>query len=130
MRWKRSVGAGTLLEVSFEAARADPVQGLVLEVDRGHLAWDEHGEEDRAIRLWADRHDSVVLRVTARGPRPVTLSAWHAWLDDGDGLGSETVQAGERIIAEDHPGGTVLRCGGGDLVARVALRQRARASSA
>jgi hypothetical protein len=127
-RWVRSVGAGTLLEVSFEDARPDPVQGLVLEVDRGHLAWDEQGEEASAIRLWADRHDSVVLRITARGPRKVTLSAWHAWMDPD--LGGDVVRRGERIRVEDGPDGVRLHCGSDDLVARVAVRQRDRASSA
>lgn len=114
--------------MSFEDARSDPVQGLVLEVDRGHLAWDEQGEEAAAIRLWADRHDSVVLRITARGPRTVTLSAWHAWIDPE--LGGEVVRRGERMRIEDSAGGVRLHCGSGDLVAHVAVRQRDRASSA
>src|SRR5215213_9127010 len=84
-RWTRTIAAGTLLEVSFEQAR--PEQALVFEVDRGRLAWDEQGEEGRALRVWADRHESVVLRLTGRFSR-ATLTVWHAWIDhdelDGD----------------------------------------------
>jgi hypothetical protein len=128
-RWQRKIGAGTLLEVSFEHARADPPQALVLEVDRGRLAWDEQGEEARSIRVWADRHDTVVLRLTGRFAR-VNLAAWHAWLEH-DELDGEVVRRGERMLAEERGGGTTLRCGDGDLVARVTLRarQRARTSS-
>ena len=114
--------------MSFEHARDRPVQGLVLEVDRGHLAWDEQGEEDTEIRLWADRHDSVVLRSTSRGVH-VGLSVWHAFLDI-DELSGDVVREGGRIVAEEDEGGVLLRCGDGDLIARVAVRQRARASSA
>ncbi len=124
-RWESTIGAGTLLEVSFEHARADPPQALVLEVDRGRLAWDEQGEEGRSIRVWADRHETVVLRLTGRFTR-VSLTAWHAWLEQ-DELDGEVVRRGERMLAEEHGDTTVLRCGDGDLVARVALRQRARA---
>jgi hypothetical protein len=129
-RWERSIGAGTLLEVSFEHARADPPQALVLEVDRGRLAWDEQGEEARSIRIWADRHDTAVLRLTGRFTK-VTLTAWHAWLEQ-DELDGEVIRRGERmLVADDRPGGATLRCGDGDLAARVAVRllQRARTSS-
>ncbi len=123
-RWESTIGAGTLLEVSFDHARADPPQALVLEVDRGRLAWDEQGEEGRSIRIWADRYDTVVLRLTGRFTK-VSLIAWHAWLEH-DELDGEVVRRGERMLAEDDAGTTVLRCGDRDLVARVALRQRAR----
>ena len=125
--WERTVGAGTLLEVSFEEAIAEPVQGIVLEVDRGHLAWDEQGEEGRAIRLWADRQGTAVLRHTGQMSR-TTITAWHAWLDR-DELDGEVVRRGEAMVADEDADGALLRCGAGDLVVRVALRQRARASS-
>ncbi len=123
------ISAGTLLEVSFEHARADPPQALVLEVDRGRLAWDEQGEEGRSIRVWADRHETVVLRLTGRFAK-VNLTAWHAWLEN-DELDGEVVRRGERMLADEQPGTAILRCGDRDLVARVdvRVRQRARASS-
>jgi hypothetical protein len=128
-RWQRTVGPGTLLEVRFEQARGEPVQGLVLEVDRGHLAWDEQGEEDRAIRLWADRVRTVVLRVTGRLPG-ATLSAWHVYLDH-DELAGEVVRRSDRLDVEETADSALLRCGEeGDLTVRVGVRQRARASSA
>ena len=120
-RWERTIGAGTLLEVSFESARADRPQGLVLEVDRGRLAWDEQGEEGSAIRVWADRHDSVVLRLTGRFAR-VGLTVWHASLDR-DELGGEIVGGGDGMLVEEQPGGAVIRCGD-DLVARIGIRAR------
>ena len=100
----------------------------MLEVDKGRLAWDEQGEEGRSIRVWADRHDTVVLRLTGRFAR-VGLTAWHAWLEH-DEMDGEVVRRGERMLAEERGGTTTLRCGDGDLVARVAvrLRQRARTS--
>lgn len=121
-RWERTIGAGTLLEVSFDHARADPPQALVLEVDRGRLAWDEQGEEGRSLRIWADRHDTVVLRLTGRFSR-VSLTAWHAWLER-DEMDGEVVRRGERMLAEERAGTTLLRCGDADLVARVAVRPR------
>ena len=121
-RWQRSIAAGTLLEVSFDHARADPPQALVLEVDRGRLAWDEQGEEGKSIRVWADRHDTVVLRLTGRFAK-VGLTAWHAWLEH-DEIDGEVVRRGERMLAEERPGGTLLRCGEGDLVARVDVHVR------
>ena len=127
MRWQRTIAAGALLEVSFERARSAPVQGLVLEVGEGHLSWDHQGEEATAIRLWADRQETAVLRHIGDSEQ-VTLTAWHAWMDAD--LGGEIVRRGERMRVEETPGGTVLRCGDDDLVARVAVRQRARASSA
>ena len=127
--WERTVGSGTLLEVSFEQAVAEPVQGLVLEVDHGHLAWDEQGEEGRSIRLWADRQGSAVLRLIGRIP-VVTITAWHAWLDH-DELEGEVVRRGDCLVADEDADGATLRCGDADeLVVRVAVRQRARASSA
>ncbi|HEV2062890.1 MAG TPA: hypothetical protein VGR12_08580 [Solirubrobacteraceae bacterium] len=128
-RWQRSIGAGTLLEVSFEHARPDPPQALVFEVDRGQLAWDEQGEEGSSIRVWADRHDTVVLRLTGRFSK-ASLTAWHAWLEH-DELEGEVVRRGERMFAEDREDATLLRCGDGDLAARVVVRvrQRARTSS-
>ena len=129
-RWQRTIGAGTLLEVSFDHARADPPQALVLEVDRGRLAWDEQGEEGRSIRVWADRHETVVLRLTGRFSK-ATLSAGHARLEH-DEVDGEVVRRGDRMLAEERgPGSTTLRCGDGDLVARldVRMRQRARTSS-
>ena len=126
-RWRRPIGAGTLLEVSFERARRDPPQALVLEVDRGHLAWDEQGEEGRALRVWADRHDAVVLRATGRFTR-VHLTVWHAYLDHHE-IDGETVREGsEMLIAEDDDGAT-LTCGD-DLVARIAVRSRSAAQRA
>ena len=128
-RWERTISAGTLLEVSFDHARTDPPQALVLEVDRGRLAWDEQGEEGRSIRIWADRHETAVLRLTGRFSR-VSLTAWHAWLES-DELDGEVIRRGERMLSEERAGTTILRCGEGDLVARVDLRllQRARTSS-
>jgi len=111
-----------LLEVSFDDARADPPQALVLEVDKGRLAWDEQGEEGSSIRVWADRHETVVLRLTGRFTK-VTLTAWHAWLEH-DEMDCEVVRRGERMLAEERGGTTTLRCGDGDLVARVGLRPR------
>ena len=129
-RWQRTIGAGTLLEVSFEHARADPPQALVLEVDKGRLAWDEQGEEGRALRVWADRHEAVVLRLTGRFAR-VGLTVWHAYLDH-DELDGEVVRAGDGMRVDEQPGGAVLRCGD-DLVARIGVHaragQRERASS-
>ena len=129
--WQRSIGAGTLLEVSFEQARADPPQALVLEVDRGRLVWDEQGEEGTSVRIWADRHETAVLRLTGRFSR-VDLTAWHAWLEH-DEVAGEVVRRGETLQADDGPGGVTLSFGDGDLVARVDLhvrqRQRARTSS-
>jgi hypothetical protein len=121
-RWERTISAGTLLEVSFDHARADPPQALVLEVDRGQLAWDEQGEESRSIRIWADRHETAVLRLTGRFTR-VGLTAWHAWLES-DELDGEVIRRGERMLAEERSGATILSCGEGDLVARVELRLR------
>lgn len=128
-RWERTISAGTLLEVSFDHARADPPQALVLEVDRGQLAWDEQGEEGRSIRIWADRHETAVLRLTGRFSR-VNLTAWHAWLEH-DELDGEVIRRGEQMLSEERGGATILRCGDGDLMARVDLRllQRARTSS-
>jgi len=120
-RWERPIVAGTLLDISFEQARDDPPQALVFEVDRGRLAWDEQGEEARSLRVWADRHGSVVLRLTGRFAR-VGLSVWHAWLDS-DELDGEVVRAGDGMLVEEQPGGALLRCGD-DLVARVAIRSR------
>lgn len=120
-RWERPIAAGTLLEVSFEQARDDPPQALVFEVDKGRLAWDEQGEEARSLRVWADRHGSVVLRLTGRFAR-VGLSVWHAWLDS-DELDGEVVRAGDGMRVEEQPGGALLRCGD-DLLARVAIRSR------
>ena len=125
-RWTRTIAAGALLEVSFEEVRAEPPQALVFEVDRGRLAWDEHGEEGRSLRIWADRHDTAVLRLTGRFSR-VTLAVWHAWLD-GDQLGGEVVRPGDRMRVEEQPNGATIRCGE-DLVARIGVRQRERASS-
>ncbi|MDQ3740451.1 MAG: hypothetical protein M3389_05845, partial [Actinomycetota bacterium] len=119
-RWERVISAGTLLEVSFEHARPDPPQALVLEVDRGRLAWDEQGEEAPSLRIWADRHETVVLRLTGRFAR-VSLTAWHAWLEQ-DELDGEVVRRGERMLAEERPSGALLRCGDGDLVARIGIR--------
>ncbi len=127
-RWERTIGAGTLLEVSFDHARADPPQALVLEVDKGRLAWDEQGEEGRSIRVWADRHETVVLRLTGRFAR-VRLTAWHAWLEQ-DELDGEVVRRGERMLAEERHGTTILSCGERDLVARVDVRVRALPSEA
>jgi len=127
MRWQRTIAAGALLEVSFESARPAPVQGLVLEVGEGHLSWDEQGEEAVAIRLWADRQESAVLRHIGASDQ-VVLTAWHAWMHAD--LGGDIVRRGERMRTEETPGGTVLRCGDDDLVVRIAVRQRARASSA
>ena len=115
------IGAGTLLEVSFESARADPPQALVLEVDRGRLAWDEQGEEGPSLRVWADRHDTVVLRLTGRFAR-VGLAVWHAYLEQHE-LDGEVIRAGEALHAEEQPGGAVLR-GGEDRVARIGIRAR------
>jgi hypothetical protein len=129
-RWERTIGAGTLLEVSFDETRADRPQALVLEVDKGRLAWDEQGEEGAALRVWADRHEAVVLRLTGRFAR-VRLTAWHAYLD-ADELDGEVVREGRAMRAEEQPAGVVLRCGE-DLVARIGIRarqpHRARASS-
>jgi len=124
-RWERTIGAGTLLEVSFDHARPDPPQALVLEVDKGRLAWDAQGEEGRSIRVWADRHDTVVLRLTGRFSK-ATLTAWHAWLEH-DEFDGEVVRRGERMLAEERPSGARIRCGEGDLVAHVELRVRQRA---
>jgi hypothetical protein len=121
-RWQRTIGAGTLLEVSFDHARGDRPQALVLEVDKGHLAWDEHGEEAGALRLWADRQTTAVLRLTGRFSR-VGLTVWHAWLDD-DELEGEVVRAGEGIRVEERPAEVTLRCGDDDLVARIGIRSR------
>ena len=121
-RWQRTIGAGTLLEVSFDSAIAEPPQALVLEVDRGRLAWDEQGEEGRSLRVWADRHETAVLRLTGRFSK-VTLTAWHAWLDH-DEVDGEVVRRGDRIRAEDRPAGALLRCGDDDLVARLDVRVR------
>ena len=128
-RWERTIGAGTLLEVSFEHARADPPQALVLEVDKGRLAWDEQGEEGRSIRVWADRHDTVVLRLTGHFSK-ATLTAWHAWLEH-DELDGGVVRRGGRMLAGGRGWVTARSCGDGDLEARVAVRllQRARTSS-
>ncbi|HEV2812961.1 MAG TPA: hypothetical protein VGW10_06890 [Solirubrobacteraceae bacterium] len=129
-RWQRTIAAGTLLEVSFESARADPPQALVLEVDRGRLAWDEQGEEGPALRVWADRHEVVVLRLTGRFAR-VGLSVWHAYLD-ADEIDGEVVRLGDGMRVEEQPGWAMLRCGD-DLVARIGIHarspHRARASS-
>jgi hypothetical protein len=125
-RWTRTIAAGTMLEVSFESARTEPPQALVFEVDRGRLAWDEHGEEARALRVWADQHDSAVLRLTGRFAR-ATLTVWHAWLH-GDELDGEVVRPGNAMHVEEQPSGVTLRCGDG-LVARIGVRQRERASS-
>lgn len=131
-RWERTIGAGTLLEVSFEQARTDPPQGLVFEVDRGRLAWDEQGEEAPSLRVWSDRHETVVLRLTGRFAR-VRLCVWHAFLESHE-LDGEVVRVGDGMRVDEQPGGAVLRCGD-DLVARIGLRprtapdQRARASS-
>ena len=122
-RWERTIGAGTLLEISFDHARADPPQALVLEVDKGRLAWDEQGEEGRALRVWADRHETVVLRLTGRFTR-VGLTVWHAYLDH-DEIDGEVVRAGDGMRVDEQPGLAVLRCGD-DLVARIAFRTRAR----
>ena len=122
-RWERTIGAGTLVEVSFEHARADPPQALVLEVDKGRLAWDAQGEEGRSIRVWADRHDTVVLRLTGRFTK-VGLTAWHAWLEH-DELDGEVVRRGERMLADERGDTAILSCNEGDLVARVDLRIRA-----
>ncbi|HEX2084296.1 MAG TPA: hypothetical protein VHF89_01325 [Solirubrobacteraceae bacterium] len=127
MRWERTIAAGTLLEISFERARTDPPQALVLEVDRGRLAWDEQGEEGRSIRIWADRHDAAVLRLTGRFARS-TLTVWHAWLDR-DELQGEVVRRGDGMLVDERPASATLRCGE-DLVARIGMRQRARTSSA
>ena len=129
-RWERVISAGTLLEISFEHARADRPQALVLEVDKGRLAWDEQGEEGPTLRVWADRHGAAVLRVTGRFAR-VGLTVWHAYLDE-DELDGEVVRAGERMAVEEQPRGATLRCGE-DLVARIGVHarrpHRARASS-
>ena len=125
-RWTRTIAAGALLEVSFEEVRTDPPQALVFEVDRGRLAWDEHGEEARSLRIWADRHDTAVLRLTGRFAR-ATLTVWHAWLD-GEQLGGDVVRAGDRMRVDEQPNGATIRCGD-ELVAKIGLRQRARASS-
>ncbi len=116
------IGAGTLLELSFEHARSDRPQALVLEVDRGRLAWDEQGEEGPSLRVWADRHASAVLRVTGRFAR-VGLSVWHAYLDS-DELDGDIVRAWDGMLVEEQPAGALLRCGDGDLVARVGIRSR------
>jgi hypothetical protein len=130
-RWSRTILSGTLLEVTFERAETDPPQALVLEVDRGRLAWDEQGEEGRSIRLWADRHPTVVLRPTGRFSR-ATLTASHVWLDS-DELDGEVVRPGRAIRAEEQRDGALLYCRGSrpgatydDLVARIAVHTRAR----
>jgi hypothetical protein len=128
-RWQRTIGAGTLLEVSFVHARADPPQALVLEVDKGRLAWDEQGEEGRALRVWADRHDTVVLRLTGRFAK-ATLTVGHVFLDH-DELHGEVVRNGNGMRADEQPSSVLLRCGD-DLTARIGVHARAhrdRASS-
>ena len=140
-RWTRTILTGTLLEVTFEQAESDPPQALVLEVDKGRLAWDEQGEEGRSLRLWADRHENVVLRLTGRFSR-ATLTATHVWLDS-DELDGDVVRPGAAIVVQERPEGALLRCRGtrpgasfDDLVARVGIHaatrdaaQRARTSS-
>ena len=123
-RWERTISAGTLLEVSFENARADPPQALVLEVDRGRLAWDEQGEEGRALRVWADRHDAVVLRLTRVPGRfgRATLTVWNAYLDHDEIDGEIVREAGPMRVAE-QPGGVTLSCRDG-LVARIEVHAR------
>ena len=111
-----------MLEVSFEHARPDPPQALVLEVDRGRLAWDEQGEEGKALRVWADRHEAVVLRATGRFAR-MHLTVWHAFLDHHE-LDGETVREGRAMRVDEDETGATLVCGD-DLVARVAVRTRA-----
>ncbi len=140
-RWTRTLLTGTLLEVSFERAEAEVPQALVLEVDKGRLAWDEQGEEGRSLRLWADRHPTAVLRLTGRFSR-ATLTATHVWLDS-DELDGDVVRPGSAIRADEQPDGALLHCRGSrpgatfdDLVVRVDVHagtrgaaQRARASS-
>ncbi|HEV3001117.1 MAG TPA: hypothetical protein VGW75_10305 [Solirubrobacteraceae bacterium] len=130
-RWTRTILAGTLLEVSFEQAEADPPQGLDLAVDKGRLAWDEQGEEARSVRVWADRHGAAVLRLTGRFAR-ATLSATHVWLDS-DEVDGDVVRPGSAIRVEERPDGALLRCRGsrpgatfGDLVARIGVHGRTR----
>lgn len=140
-RWTRTILSGSLLEVSFERAETDPPQALVLEVDKGRLAWDEQGEEGRSLRLWADRHPTVVLRPTGRFAR-ATLTVTHVWLDS-DELDGDVVRPGGAMAIEEQPDGVLLRCRGtrpgatfDDLVVRIGVHartrrifQRARASS-
>lgn len=130
-RWTRTIPAGTLLEVSFERSEADPPQALVLEVDRGRLAWDEHGEEARSLRVWADRHGAAVLRLTGRFAR-ATLTASHVWLDS-DEVHGDVVRPGSAMLVDEAPNGALLRCRGSrpgatfdDLVARIGVHRRTR----
>jgi hypothetical protein len=129
-RWTRTIQAGSLLEVEVVGAQSDPPQALVLEVDKGRLTWDEHGEEGRSIRVWADRRPTAVLRPTGRFSR-ATLTAWHVWLDS-DELDGDVVRPGGSIRIEEHPDGALLRCRGtrpgatfDDLVVRIGVRARA-----
>jgi hypothetical protein len=110
-----------LLEVSFEHARSDPPQALILEVDRGRLAWDEQGEEGQALRVWADRHEAVVLRATGRFTR-MALTVWHVYLDHHE-IDGETVREGHEMAIAEDSGGATLTCGE-DLTARIGVRQR------
>ncbi len=120
-RWERTIGAGTLLEVTFEHPRTGPAHGLVFEVDRGRLAWDEQGEEGRSLRVWADRHDSVVLRLTGRFAR-VGLTVWHAYMDV-DELDGDVVREGPFVRVEEIDGVAVLECRD-DFVARIGVHKR------
>jgi hypothetical protein len=119
--YRRPIAPGTVIEVEFLSARLAPPQGIEVAVRKGaSLAWDEHGVEGRAIRLWADKQPRASLRYV--NPRKATeVSIWNIWLETRRGTQSyepatyDVVQAwwawsGMRIDESDD--GVVLRCSG------------------
>jgi hypothetical protein len=77
----RPIEPGTVIEVEFLNARLAPPQGIEVAVEKGaSLAWDQHGVEGRAVRLWADKQPRASLRYV--NPRKSTeVSIWNIWLE-------------------------------------------------
>lgn len=137
--YRRPIEPGTLIDVAFLGARAEPAQGLQIKTRGAILAWDEHGLEGESVRLWADKQDRATLRyVNSRKTAEVAI--WNIWLDDRSGSGSnqpgryEIVQAWwawSGMLVEDREDAVVLlRCSGnhdgpdfGDLSARITFRR-------
>jgi len=123
---RRQIDPGTSIEIEFLRARSSPLQGLELAVKNATLAWDEHGAEGSAIRLWADKQRQATIRY-ANPRKSAELCIWNIWLDSSGN--NEVVQAwwawsGMRVDEDDDA--LLLRCSGNydeanfrDLVARL-----------
>jgi hypothetical protein len=136
--YEREVAPGTCIDVEFLTSRQDPPQGLEVKARDARLAWDEHGVEGQAVRLWADKQREGTLRYVNPRKR-ANVRLWNIWLDRRKGTEPyqpdswEMVQAwwawSGMLVQEQDNGAVELRCSGNydepsfdDLVVRVTFR--------